>query len=87
MRLIFEADEAWSMMMLIVSQVVDGVDLPDDAKVKIRTWRSAHAEGSEKMNLLAEEMNEALGNTIDDATRRLIRRKGGFVPSIQQEDA
>ena len=87
MRLILEADEAWPIMTLVVSQVLDGVELSEDAREALRRWRANHAEGAEAMNLLAEEINEALGNVIDDRTRRLIRRKGGYVPSIQQEDA
>lgn len=85
MLVIFEADEAWSIMMLAVSQVLDGVELSDEGKAAVRTWRANHAEGSEQMNVLAEEMNEALGATIDDRTRRMIRRKGGNVPSIRRE--
>ena len=87
MRLILEADEAWSIMTLVVSQVLDGVELTEDAREALRKWRANHAEGAEEMNVLTEEINEALGNVIDDRTRRLIRRKGGYVPSIQREDA
>ena len=74
-------------MTLVVSQVLDGVELSDDAREAVRKWRANHAEGAEAMNVLTEEIDETLGNVIDDRTRRLIRRKGGYVPSIQQEDA
>ena len=84
MRLILEADEAWSIMMLVVSQVVDGVELSDKGKAAVRKWRSDHADGSEAMNLLAEELNEALGNVIDERTRKLIRRKGRYVASVDR---
>ena len=84
MRLILEADEAWSIMMLVVSQVADGVELSDKAKAAMRKWRSDHADGTEAMNLLAEELNEALGNVIDERTRKLIRRKGRYVPSVDR---
>ena len=79
MRLILEADEAWSIMMLVVSQVLDGVELSGKAQAAVRRWRSDHAEGTEAMNLLAEELNEALGSVIDEQTKKLIRRKGRFV--------
>jgi hypothetical protein len=81
-RLIFEADEAWSIMTLVVSQVLDGVELSDDSRAAVRKWRSEHADGTEAMNLLAEEMNEALGNVIDERTRKLIRRKGRYISSV-----
>ncbi len=84
MRLILEADEAWSIMMLVVSQVVDGVELSDKGKAAVRKWRSDNADGTEAMNLLAEELNEALGNVIDERTRKLIRRKGRYVSSVDR---
>ncbi len=84
MRLILEADEAWSIMMLVVSQVVDGVELSDKGQAAVRKWRSDHADGTEPMNLLAEELNEALGNVIDERTRKLIRRKGRYVSSVDR---
>ena len=84
MRLILEADEAWSIMMLVVSQVVDGVELSDKGKAAVRKWRNDHADGTEAMNLLAEELDEALGNVIDERTRKLIRRKGRYVPSVDR---
>ena len=81
MRLILEADEAWSIMTLVVSQVLDGIELSDDARAAVRKWRTERADGTEVMNRLAEELNEALGNVMDERTRKLIRRKGGHIPS------
>jgi hypothetical protein len=81
MRLITEADEAWSIMLLVVAQVLDGVDLSQDGRAAIKQWRSDYAEGTAAMLALAEEMNEALGNVLDERTRKLIRRKGRFVSS------
>lgn len=81
MRLILEADEAWSIMTLVVSQVLDGIELSDDARAAVRRWRTERADGTEVMNRLAEELNEALGNVMDERTRKLIRRKGGYIPS------
>ena len=81
MRLILEADEAWSIMTLVVSQVLDGIELSDDARAAVRKWRTERADGTETMNRLAEELNEALGNVMDERTRKLIRRKGGYIPS------
>ncbi len=81
MRLILEADEAWSIMTLVVSQVLDDIELSDDARAAVRRWRTERADGTEVMNRLAEELNEALGNVMDERTRKLIRRKGGYIPS------
>ena len=81
MRLILEGDEAWSVMTLVISQVLDGVELSDGGRDAVRKWRTERADGAEAMNRLAEELNEALGNAIDERTRKLIWRKGGYVPS------
>lgn len=82
MRLILESDEAWSVMTLVVSQVLDGVELLDGGRDAVRKWRTEHAEGAEAMDRLAKAMNEALGNVIDERTRKLIRRKGRYVSSV-----
>jgi hypothetical protein len=84
MRVILESDEAWSVMTLVVSQVLDGVDLSDEARAAIRKWRSERAEGTESMDDLAESMNEALGNLVDEQTKKLIRRKGRYVSSVDR---
>jgi methyl-accepting chemotaxis protein len=81
---ILEADEAWSVMTVVVSQVLDGVELSDEARAAIRKWRSERAEGTEGMDELAESLNEALGNLVDEQTRKLIRRKGRYVSSVDR---
>ena len=82
MRIILESDEAWSIMTLVVAQVLDGVDLSDEGRGAVRKWRSDHADGTERMNVLAEETNEALGTAVDERTKKLIRRKGRYVSSL-----
>ena len=82
MRLILEGDEAWSVMMLVVSQVLDGVDLSEEGRDAVKQWRADHADGTEAMFRLAEELNDALGNVLDEQTRKLIRRRGHYVRSI-----
>ncbi len=79
MYVIMQADEAWSVMTLVVSQVLDNVALSADARAAIKQWRTSHAEGTPAMDALAEEMNDALGARIDERTSKLIRRKGRYV--------
>ena len=81
MQVILETDEAWSIMMLCVSQVLDQADLSDEAKNAIRRWRSERADGTGEMSELTVTMNEALGSVLDERTTRLIRRKGWYVSS------
>ena len=84
MQLILEADDAWSIMTLVVAQVLDNVELSDKGQAAVRKWRSDHADGTEPMDKLAEELNEALGNVIDERTRRLIRRRGRYISSTDR---
>ena len=84
MQVILETDEGWSIMTLFVSQVLDQVDLSDDAKAAIRRWRSDRADGTAEMSDLTVSMNEALGSVLDERTTRLIRRKGWYVSSKEE---
>ena len=75
MQIILDEAEAWSFMTLIVAQVLDQVELSTEAETAIKEWRSNLPEGSEPLLAFAADMNGVLGNTIDDALRRTIRRR------------
>ena len=79
MQVILETDEAWSIMTLVVSQVLDQVDLSDEAKAIVRRWRTDHNDGTAEMSDLTVTMNEVLGTVMDERTERLIRRAGWYV--------
>jgi hypothetical protein len=81
MQVVIEPDEAWSMMSLIVSQVLDNVELSAAAQKEIKQWRTDRAEGTAEMSDLAVSMNEALGTVLDEKTARTLRRKGWYVSS------
>src|SRR5207248_1592263 len=81
MQVIIDGDEAWSLMTIMVSQMIDKAGLSQDGKAKLRRWRTDRAAGTAPMNDLATELNESLGSTMDEKTYRLLRRKGGYVPS------
>jgi hypothetical protein len=84
MHVILEPDEAWSIMTLVVSQVLDRVELSPDGRTAVRRWRTDHPEGSAAMEELAEGMNEALSGVLDERTRKLLRRKGRYVLSKEE---
>jgi hypothetical protein len=79
MQVILDTDEAWSIMSLVVSQVLDQVDLSEEGKEKVRRWRGDHVDGTAEMSELTVTMNETLGTMLDERTQRLIRRKGRYV--------
>lgn len=84
MRVNLEADEAWSIMTLVVSQALDGVELSEAGKSKLKKWRTEHADGTDKMMTLAGLMNDTLGSTLDEQTAKLLRRRGRYVSTRDQ---
>ena len=79
MQVILEPDEAWSIMTLVVSQVLDQVELTDEGKAAVRRWRTERAEGTAEMSDLTVTMNESIGKLLEEQMTRLIRRQGGYV--------
>jgi hypothetical protein len=79
MQVILETDEAWSLMSIITSYVIDHSGVSQDGKAKIRRWRSDRALGTVEMDDLATAFNEALGTYLDEKTARMIRRRGRYV--------
>lgn len=79
MQVILETDEAWSIMSLVISQVLDQAELSDEGLAAVRRWRGDRVDGTGEMADLAVSMNEALGSTLDERTQKLLRRKGWYV--------
>ena len=79
MQIILDSDEAWSLMTVIVSQMIDKAGVSSDGKAKLRRWRTERANGTAEMSELTLDLNEALGSTLDEKTTRLIRRQGRYV--------
>lgn len=79
MQIILDTDEAWSIMSLVVSQVVDQAELSDEGKAALRKWRTEHNEGTAEMSELTVSMNESIGTVLDETTARLVRRQGWYV--------
>ena len=78
MQIMLDEDEAWSLMTLVTSFVVDHSGVSQEGKQKLRRWRSDRVEGSQEMRALAEGMNKALGNFIDEQTNRQVRSRGRY---------
>jgi hypothetical protein len=74
MEVTFASDEAWSIMMLIVSQVIDGAGLSNDGKNALRAWRSDRDAKSPEMRAMADAMNDALAAFYELQTRKRRRR-------------
>ena len=87
MQVILEMDEAHAVMTLVVSQVLDQVELSDEARTVLRRWRSDRGDGTAELAELTVSLNESLGTVLDDRTTRLIRRKGWYVSTKEGAEA
>ena len=85
MQVILETDESWSLMSLIISQIIDHAGVSAAGKAGLRGWRTGRALGTVEMDDLTLALNEALGNIIDEKTTRMIRRRGRYVSSREAE--
>jgi hypothetical protein len=85
MKIILELEEAWSLMTLISSFVIDNSGVSQEAKQAIRRWRTDRASGTVEMDRLAVAINEALGTYLDEKTARMVRQKGRY-QSIREKE-
>ena len=79
MQIVVETDEAWSLMSIIASHVIDHSGVSKNGKSAIRRWRTDRAVGSVEMDGLAVAVNEALGTYLDEKTTRMVRRRGRYI--------
>ncbi len=78
MQIVLETDEAWSLMSVITSYVIDRSGITQDGKQAIRRWRTAREMGTVEMDGLALAMNRAVGTYLDERTTRMVRQKGRY---------
>ncbi|HEV8573494.1 MAG TPA: hypothetical protein VGR43_02185 [Dehalococcoidia bacterium] len=85
MQIILELDEAWSLMSVITSYVIDHSGLSQSGKQAVRRWRTDRASGTVEMDELAIAINEALGTYLDEKTARMVRQKGRY-QSVREKE-
>jgi hypothetical protein len=85
MNVILSVDEAHAILTLVSAQVLDNVELSEEAREAIRNWRRDRALGSKELDDYADVLNEALGNEIDERTTRFIRKRGSQRVSAAEE--
>jgi len=79
MQIVIETDEAWSLMSLITSYVIDKSGVSQEGKQAIRKWRTDRAIGTVEMDALAVALNEAMGTHIDEKTARKVHKRGRYI--------
>ena len=81
MQVVLEVDEAWSLMSVITSYVIDQSGVSQDGISKIRRWRNDRDAGTVEMGDLAVAVNQALDTYLDEKMTRTVRRRGRYVSS------
>lgn len=76
MNVVLNTEEAHAVLSLVTSSVLDHVDISEEAKEKVRVWRRDHTIGTVELDGFTERLNEAVGNFIDERTRRMMRQRG-----------
>ena len=79
MQIVIETDEAWSLMSVITSYVIDKSGVSQDGKQAIRKWRTDRASGTVEMDRLAIALNEAIGTHIDEKMARKVHTRGRYI--------
>jgi hypothetical protein len=86
MQIVLETDEAWSLMSIIASHVIDHSGVSQDGKSAVRRWRTDRSLGTVEMDGLAIAVNEALGTYLDEKTARMVRRRGRYVSTRETKE-
>lgn len=76
MNVVLNTDEAYVVLSLVTSSVIDHADISEGAKEQVRDWRRDHPLGSIDLDEFTERLNDAIGNFIDERTRRMMRQRG-----------
>ncbi len=78
MQIILDQDEAWSLMTLATSFVIDNSGVSADGKQRLRAWRTARAEKTPEMAALTADISTKLGAFLDEQANRQVRQKGRY---------
>lgn len=76
MNVILNTDEAHVVLSLVTSAVLDHVEISDEAREQIREWRRERGPNTSELDDFTVALNEAIGNFIDERTRRMMRVRG-----------
>lgn len=87
MNIILNPNEVATVISLFTAQILDGVDLSDEAKDAIREWRTERAPGRDGLETFADDFNAALMGHIEESTLRRYVRSGRVTRGTAEERA
>ena len=76
MNVVMNTDEAHVVLSLVTSQILDHLQMSEEGREVVKSWRRSHNLGSGDLDEFAIELSEAVGNFIDENTRRMVRQRG-----------
>ena len=76
MNVVMNTDEAHVVLSLVTSQILDHLQMSEEGREVVKSWRRSHNLGAGGLDEFAIELNEAVGNFIDENTRRMVRQRG-----------
>lgn len=81
MNVLLNVDEALAVLTRMTGAVLDGVELSEEGRAAIRDWRKNRTAGTKELDDFTIDLNEAIGNFIDERTTRRLRLRGGLYVS------
>ncbi len=87
MNIILNPNEVATVVSLFTAQILDGVELSDEGKDAIRTWRTERVPGREGLEDFADDFNEALMTFIEESTTRRYVKRGRVTRGTAEERA
>jgi hypothetical protein len=87
MNIILNPNEVATVISLFTAQILDGVDLSEEAKDTIREWRTERTPGRDGLETFADDFNAALMGHIEESTLRRYVRSGRVTRGTAEERA
>ncbi len=84
MIVLLEEPETWSLLMLVSAIAIDNADLSPEGKEAIRKWRSEQREGTESLQKLTDDLNQALNAHLDAKFFRRVQLGGGRTATVRK---
>lgn len=75
MKVELDNDEAWNLFSHVVNQLVEGTQLSDSDRARIRRWKSDEMRvASQEMRVLTQKINEDLQKMIERKSKSQLRK-------------
>ena len=87
MNVLLNPSEVGAVVSLVTAQLLDSIELTEEAREQIRSWRTERSAGGDDLDAFSDAFNETLATSIDETTRRRHMRGGRFQRETAAERA